>query len=85
MVRHPEKGNWKERKTIDHLGIVIDPEEMTVYMTDRKIGEVSKLAEKVVGVEKGTGSWCRWVFVTLFYKICVSFTVAVLMARSFTS
>lgn len=84
ILRNTERGNWEMGKKIEHLEVSVDMEEMKVYVTDRKFGQVRKLAVTLVGVAQRNR---RLVSMGLSHRFCgvwVSLTLSVPMTRSFT-
>lgn len=50
FVRHQEKGVWGGSKRIEHLGVLINTEEMRVYVTDRNLAWVRELARRIIAL-----------------------------------
>ena len=48
IMRHEEKGCWEGGRRVEHLGKLIDMEDMKVYVSDAKVKKVQGLARKIL-------------------------------------
>jgi hypothetical protein len=48
LTRHPGKGCWEGAQVEEHLGVLIDTRQMRVFMTDRKVQKMRKMAKELL-------------------------------------
>ena len=44
---------------VEHLGVLIDTRQMRVFVTDRKVKRMRKMAQEIL-LHNGTGDWSQW-------------------------
>ena len=84
IVRHPEKGCWEGATQLEHLGFLIDTKELKVYVPDRKILRVQRLARRLLGLAARNRRLVPADKLRTFCGVCVSLTLALPLARFFT-
>jgi hypothetical protein len=48
LTRHPDKGYWGGAQVLGHLGVLIDTRKMWVFVTDRKVQHVRRMAQEIL-------------------------------------
>jgi hypothetical protein len=59
LTRHPNKRCLLGSQELEHLGVLIDTRQMRVFVTDRKIRTVRKMAQEIMMGRNATGCWFR--------------------------
>lgn len=84
VTRHPTKGEWEGARRLDHLGVHIDTVAMKVYVAERKVVALRKLASKVLAVAQKNKRLVPMALLRHFCSVCVSLTLGLPMARFYT-
>jgi hypothetical protein len=84
VVRHPEKGFWHGAQIVEHLGVVIDTREMRVFVTERKVQRMRKMAKELLLSAQRNRRWVPENKLRHFCGVAVSLTLALPLARFYT-
>ena len=84
LRRKVGKGCWEGSQTIEHLGFLIDTKAMRVYVSDRKVRRVRKMASAILLRAQRNRRVVSLDMLRRFCGVCVSLTLAVPLARFYT-
>ena len=71
LQRHPEKGEWIGATRIEHLGVLIDSEEMKFYAVPGKAEKVPQLSKALLKEVWFGRRWVQGRTLASFYETCV--------------
>lgn len=84
LARHPTKGDWEGSTVVEHLGVVIDSEQMRFFVAPRKLRKVRRLSGKLMRTAIQGKRWVPKKTVATFCGVCVSLMLAMPWARFYT-
>jgi hypothetical protein len=84
LTRHQEKRCWEGTKKIEHLGVLLDITEMRVYVTDKKVERMKRLAKELLLSSQRNIRLVSPEKLRHFCEVAVSLTLALPLARFYT-
>jgi hypothetical protein len=81
LTRHPDKGCWEGAQVLEHLGVLIDTRQMRVFVTERTILRMRKMAKELLLRAQRNRRLVSIEEVRHFCGVAVSLTLAFPMAR----
>jgi hypothetical protein len=84
LTRPPDKGCWEEAQVLEHLGVLLDTRQMRVFVSDRKIQRMRKMARDILLCAQRNRRLVSLGRLRHFCGVAVSLTLALPMARFFT-
>jgi hypothetical protein len=84
LTRHPEKGCWEGAQVVEHLGVLIDTRQMRVFVTDRKVKRMRKIAQEILLCAQRNRRLVPLRKLRHFCGVTVSLKLALPMARFYT-
>ncbi len=84
LTRHPDKGEWSGSTRVEHLGVLVDTEEMKFFVVPHKIERARAMARKLIAEARHGSGWVSRRRVASFVGLCVSLTLAMPFSRFYT-
>jgi hypothetical protein len=84
LTRHLDKGCWEGSKVVEHLGVLTDTRQVRVFMTDRKVKKMQKLARELLLSAQRNRRLVSLEKLRQFCGVVVSQTLALPLARFYT-
>jgi hypothetical protein len=84
LTRPPDKGCWKEAQVLEHLGVLPDTRQTGVFVSDRKIQRMRKMARDILLCAQRNRRLVSLGRLRRFCGVAVSLTLALPMARFYT-
>jgi hypothetical protein len=84
LTRHPDKGRWEGAQVLEHLGVLIDMRQMRVFVTERKVLRMRKMAIELLLCAQRNRRLVSMEKVSHICGVAVSLTLAFPMARFYT-
>jgi hypothetical protein len=85
LTRHPDKECWEGAQVLEHLGVLLDTRQMRVFVSDRKIQRMRKMARDILLCAQRNRRLVSLGILRRFCGVAVSLTLALPMARFYTS
>jgi hypothetical protein len=84
LTRRPERGCWEEAQVLKHLGVLIDARQMRVFVTDRKVQRMRRMAQEILICTQRNRLLVTVGKLRHFCGVAVSLTLALPMVRFYT-
>jgi hypothetical protein len=84
LTRHPKKGCWEGAQVLERLGVLIDTRQMRVFVTDRKVQRMLRMAQEILLSSERNRRLVAVRKSRHFCSVTVSLTLALPMDRFYT-
>lgn len=81
IVKLEEKGCWSGTPVLEHLGMIIDTGQMRVFVSEKKVQKVQRLAKRILVLAQRNARLVPLDFLRQFCGVCVSMTLASFYTR----
>ena len=84
LQRHPEKGEWTRATRVEHVGVLVESEEMKFYVVPRNVEKDCQQSKALLKEVRIGRRWVQNRTLASFCGTCVSLGLAMPWARFYT-